>query len=258
MPEDFPEAKSIIIVAKATPIAYIDFEYKGKTHTITIPPQYFDDGTKVEEIIEYLRNELFKNKDTSKKYEIKVAKQIFLKSLAVRSGLAKYGRNNISYVGEMGSFHYLFAFFTNYVPEHYDWTDRKLMDTCENCKICERMCPTSALRDGRFLVDVDKCITLYNEVDGGFPDIFPQNDHNSLMGCIRCQYSCPGNAISKKNSVKLESIDEEETNMILRGEMNDKLIRSISTKLKMFKYEQHKEMLPIIRRNLKVLLNEKE
>ena len=105
------------------------------------------------------------------------------------------------------------------------------------------------------MVDVDKCITLYNEVAGDFPETFSREVHNSLMGCIRCQYSCPGNKLSKKNSVKLDSITEEETNMILSGELNDELIRSISTKLKMFKHEQYKEMLPIIRRNLKVLLN---
>lgn len=254
VPEDIPNAKSIIILAKKTPIAYIDFIYNGNTHSVTIPPQYFDHATEREGIENYIMKNIFLEPNSHKKYEIKRAVQVFAKLLAVRSGLAKYGRNNLSYVGEMGSFHYLYAYFTDYVPEKYDWSDRTLMESCENCRICERMCPTSAIHEGDFLVDVDKCITLYNEVEGDFPEIIAPEVHNALMGCLKCQYFCPGNIISKKNSVKLETITEEETNMILTGEKDETLIKSITTKLRMFKYEEFEEMLPILSRNLSVLL----
>jgi len=258
IPEDFPKAKSVIIIAKASPIVYIDFFYHGQTHTITIPPIYYDDGIKIEDIENFIKNSILKESKTQKKFEVKRAQQIFLKLLAVRSGLATYGRNNISYIKDLGSFYYLYAFLTDFIPKKYDWSDIRLMEYCKDCKICERMCPTSAIHEEEFLVDVDKCITLYNEVKGDFPEKISPTVHNSLIGCIKCQFSCPGNKISRKNTVQLESITEEETNAILKGKKDEKIVRSLTSKLKMFKYEEYDEMLPILQRNLSVLINIKK
>jgi len=254
LPEEFSEAKSVIIIAKETPLAFVDFQYNGKTQTFMIPPQYHDDGTKIEEIEDYIYRKVIKESRSTSDYKIEQGKGLFLKLLAVRSGLAKYGRNNITYIDEMGSFYWLYAFFTDFTPKKYDWSERQLMDFCKTCKICENLCPTSAIHKDEFVIDAGKCITLYNENKGEFPVTFSPDVHNSLMGCMRCQYSCPGNKFAVKKTVHLGTITEEETRMVLEGTKDDGLIRSLTSKLKMFPYEEYDSYIPIFRRNLAVLL----
>jgi epoxyqueuosine reductase len=255
LPENFLNAKSVIVIAKETPLALADFQYKGKIHTFMIPPQYHDDGTKIEDVEQYIYDSIIQESKSKTKYKIARAKNLFLKLLAVRSGLSKYGRNNISYVEEFGSFYWLYAFFTDFIPETYDWSERQVMKFCETCKICQNMCPTSAIREDEFVIDAGKCVTLYNEVNGEFPEEFSPNVHNALIGCMKCQYACPGNKIVIKNPIHQGIITEEEILMVLEGRKEENLIRSLTSKLKMFTYEDYDSFIPVFRRNLAILLN---
>ena len=45
-------------------------------------------------------------------YKIEYTNKLHVKLLAVRSGLGKYGRNNICYIDDWGSMINLFAYFT--------------------------------------------------------------------------------------------------------------------------------------------------
>ena len=254
IPEEFPDAKSVIVIAKKTRVAYIDFAYKGKIHNLLLPSPYYDDGTKIEDVEKYIFGEIFHQSKLESPYKIQRTKNLFLKTLAVRSGLSKYGRNNISYVTEMGSFYDLYSYFTDYIPENYDWSNERLMDLCESCTICTNVCPTSAIREEEFVIDVDRCLPLYNEVQGEFPSDLPSDIHHTLMGCVRCQFACPANKNMITNPRYFQPITERETRMVLEGRKNKRLARRLCKKLKMFPYEYYDHYLPVLQRNLLVLL----
>ena len=117
LPEDFPEAKSVIVLAVYTPLMRVNFTCKGMTEEILVPPQYSDDGQTLEGIEAMVRNDIVKDPAC----RVERAQGVLLKRLAVRSGLARYGKNNIAYVDGMGSFLTLFAFVTNKVFKEDHW-----------------------------------------------------------------------------------------------------------------------------------------
>ena len=253
LPKNLPNAKSIIILAIFSKLALVNFLFDGKKYKIMIPPNYYDDGSTFED----LENLIFKKIIRETGYKIEFAPNLHLKLLAVRSGLGKYGRNNICYVNNMGSMISLFAYFTNYLFEVDNWTELNMMDDCKTCRICIDNCPTNAIptpSNENFVINAGKCIPVYNEIKGTFPDWIPPNAHNALIGCMRCQLPCPGNHEVIKLIEKFEDVTEKETKMILDGIFNEDLINIMSKKLKMFAPPDADRILPVIRRNLSVLL----
>jgi epoxyqueuosine reductase len=253
IPENLPNAKSIIILAIFSKLAFVQFNLNGKKYKIMIPPNYYDDGSTFED----LENLVFKKIIQEKGYKIHLAGNLHLKLLAVRSGLGKYGRNNICYVDNMGSMMSLFAYFTDYPFEIDNWTELNMMDECKTCRICVDNCPTNAIpapSDENFVINAGKCIPVYNEIKGIFPDWIPPNAHNALIGCMRCQLPCPGNHEVIKLTENFEDISEKETKMILDGIFDEELINNLSKKLKMFTPPDADRLLPVIRRNLSVLI----
>ncbi|MFX1402689.1 MAG: 4Fe-4S double cluster binding domain-containing protein, partial [Promethearchaeota archaeon] len=192
IPQDFPNAKSIIILAILSKLALINFHVNGKKHEVMIPPNYYDDGTTFEDFENLIQKEIIKESG----YKIQYTNKLHMKLLAVRSGLGKYGRNNICYVDDWGSMINLFAYFTDFQFEEDNWTEKKMMEQCENCTICVNNCPTNAIpvpNDDNFVINAGKCISVYNEIQGVIPDWIPSQAHNALIGCMKCQKPCPSN-----------------------------------------------------------------
>jgi len=233
IPESLPNAKSIIILAIFSKLGLVNFHLDGKNYEIMIPPNYYDDGTTLEDFKNLLLKDIIKVPG----YKVKYTNKLHVKLLAARSGLGKYGRNNIYYVDEWGSMINLFAFFTDFQFEEDNWTDIKMMGQCKNCSICFSNCPTNAipsLSNEDFVINAGKCISVYNEIQGIIPDWIPTDAHNALIGCMRCQKNCPSNREIIRLTEMLEDITEEETKMILDGITDEKLADSLSKKLKMF------------------------
>ncbi len=253
IPETLPNAKSIIIIAIFSKPALVNFHLNGKKHEVIIPPNYYDDGTTFEDFEKLILDEIIREPG----YKIEYTNKLHVKLLTVRSGLGRYGRNNICYVDDWGSLINLFAYFTDYKFEEDDWTDIKMMDQCQKCSICENKCITDAipnLSEDNFVINAGNCISVYNEIEGIIPDWIPSKVHNALMGCMRCQEDCPANmkVINKKEY--LEDLTEEETKMILNGIFDEKLANSISKKLKMFPPSNAKDYIPVLKRNLELLI----
>jgi hypothetical protein len=128
VPEGFPEAKSIIVMAFFNRLMLVDFHLDGEKHEVMLPPQYYASGLTEERLEDIIREEIIREPG----YRIERTTGVHLKLLAVRSGLGKYGRNNISYVDGMGSLLKLFAYFTDYPFEdplpHPVHTRRELRD----------------------------------------------------------------------------------------------------------------------------------
>jgi epoxyqueuosine reductase len=174
--------------------------------------------------------------------------------LAATTELAKYGRNNIRYVDQIGSMISLHVFLTNYEFEEDNYNEVQMMDQRASCRICMNVCPTGAIKEDKFVVDVGRCITLYNEGEDEFPEWFSQEVHNSLMGCMKCQFRCPANREVLQNPIRFDDITEEETEFILQGAPNEELLESLSKKLRGFYPATSKTYFHMFTSNLRVLI----
>jgi epoxyqueuosine reductase len=243
--KNLPEAKTIVIVAMPQPITRVWFKYKGISYPADIPPDHFGKKVKESRAEEILNNVL-------KTTGYKIAKaHLALKTLAVRSGLAAYGRNNITYVSGMGSLCMLVAFYTDWSCEEDNWQESKVMVDCENCPLCRENCPTGSIPIDRFLIHAENCLGFLQERE---PDVpywvqFQPDWHNALIGCMRCQFVCP---VNKPYLNKIEtgpSFSEEETSLILNKTPWERLSSETRLKLEFFD-----GIYPFIATNLSALI----
>jgi len=250
VPDNFPTAKYVIILARENQLALANFNFNGKQHEIMIPPGYYGTGLKNEDLINLVQTEIIKEEG----FRVENAQGFHQKLLAVRSGLARYGRNNISYVDELGSFLALSTYYTDFNFKNEVLYEKKMLDECENCNVCTKACPNNCITKDNFVINVDRCVTLYNEVDGEFPEWIDPRIHNALFGCMKCQMYCLANKLVMKNPIRFDDITEEETKILLTGEKNTTLLESISKKLHIPITSNEEYYLPVIKRNLSVLL----
>ncbi len=224
--ENLPEAKTIIVVAMPQPITRIWFKWQGIGYPAEIAPNYIvkADESCAEEILRDLLE--------TAGYKIATA-HLALKTLAVRSGLAKYGRNNISYVPGMGSFYRLIAFYTDYPSEEDNWQDSKAMKSCENCSLCREACPTGSILADRFLIHAENCPGFLSEKEPDFPYwVQLQPDwQNAFIGCMRCQFVCPVDKPYLGKIAEGPSFSEDETGLILNKTPWEKLSPKTRQKL---------------------------
>jgi len=209
--KELPEAETIVIVAMPHPMARIRFEYEGSVYPADIPPDYFFS------IANESRAEAVLN-DILGTAGYKVAKaHLPLKTLAVRSELAEYGRNNIAYVSEMGSLCTLTAFYTDWVCEEDSWREAKAMKACQDCSLCRQNCPTGSISAERFLIRAENCLGFLQEKEPNHPYwVQLQPDcPNALMGCMRCQSVCPVDKPYLGEIVEGPTLSEEETGLLL-------------------------------------------
>jgi epoxyqueuosine reductase len=212
-PETLHEARSIIVVAVPRPQAQTTFTFQGEKIAIILPPTYAGyERTKAH--VALLLGRLLKPQG------YKVAETALpLKLLAVRSGLAEYGRNNISYVPGMGSFFQLVALYSDLPCQEDSWQEPRMMKQCENCQACRQACPTGAIGSDRFLLHADRCIVFHNEKKGEipFPEWIDPAWHNCLYGCLHCQRVCPEDKHFMGWFGEKEEFSEKETELILTG-----------------------------------------
>jgi len=250
IPKDFPNAKFLIIVAVYTPLAYVKFHYDNKVYDIPIPPQYWDDGTTAEMVEDEIRKSIVRDK----KYRVQRARGMLLKRLGVRSGLSRYGRNNISYVDGMGSFLTLLAYFTDFEFPQDHFQDVQMMKSCRDCRICRTQCPNQCIRDDNFVINAGRCVTLYNEVEGEFPDWMPRDAHNALMGCLKCQRYCPANREVMQKAIRLADVSEAATRQFLLSEPGNEICAVIAEKAKIPSLSESADSHAVFKRNLGVLI----
>jgi epoxyqueuosine reductase len=253
-PDSLPEARSIIVVAVPQPQTGVTFTWIGERVRFIIPPTYFERGTEngVRELLARVLEPA----------GYRVAEAVLPKKLlAVRSGLAAYGKNNISYVPGMGSFYGLVAVYSDLPAQEDHWREPRMMESCRNCSACLRHCPVGAipsapLRTGtseRFLLRAERCITFHNEKPGDvpFPAWIDPSWHNCLIGCLHCQRVCPQNREFLHWVEERVEFSQEETALLLQGVALDQLPPATVKKLEQSDVIKLLDVLP---RNLGVLL----
>jgi epoxyqueuosine reductase len=246
-PDSLPTAKSLLIIAVPTTGTILTFHRHGKEHRFRVPPTYANAMGIDRQVRSILQEAL---------PECKMVKAILpLKTLAARTGLAKYGRNNITYIEGLGSFYRLTGFFIDQDMETDDWQTREMMAECAECDLCLRACPTGAINKDRFLIKADRCLTFHNEMpsERAFPAKMRPNIHHAMVGCMRCQEACPKNSGHLDSFVEGDVFSEEETEYLLRGDYQNEDAEEVMEKLDCSGVD-----LEIFPRNLAILLDRKE
>ncbi len=247
IPRTLPETKSLIIVAAFQPQIKISFLWNGESFPLIIPPTYsYATDRKVKGLLESLLHK--------QGYHL-TESALPLKLLAVHSGLAEYGKNNISYANGFGSFYRLAAFFTDFPSLEDNWGELRTLERCDKCPACTNACPTGAISSDRFLLYAERCITFHNERRGEFPKWLDPSWHNCLVGCLHCQKCCPLNKDFVKLIEETETFDHDEAALLLQGTTGDKLPPETAKKLERLDIIEYLDELP---RNLRVLLQRQQ
>jgi epoxyqueuosine reductase len=251
LPEEFRGARSIIAAAVFSRSAVAGFARNGREHSLTVPFQYFQDGWTSDKLGALVRTEFLK-KPAARIMD--VSKRVPLKWLAARAGLGRYGRNNLIFVEGMGSYCLLHAFLSDAEAPEESWSGLDLLPACGHCHGCDRSCPTGCITRSDFLIDSGRCLTLYNEVPGPFPNFILPSMHHALMGCLRCQTRCPENEWIPQDSEKLENVPEDETAAILGPKSDPARLLALRKRLRLFPAVADADFHPILKRNLGALI----
>jgi epoxyqueuosine reductase len=244
-PADLPDVRSIIIAAVPTPQMRITFHWKGKQVPVTIPPTYVSYTPRTNNTLKILAK-WFNHEGYSL-----VKTQLPLKTLAVFSGLAQYGRNNICYVPGMGSFLQLVGAFSDLPCEKDPWSEPQMLNRCKSCTACLKYCPTGAITKDRFLLHAEKCLTWHNESANDFPDWINPSWHHCLIGCMKCQAICPENKTVINWFEDRVEFSEEETILLTQHLPLDHFPSVTVTKIKSL---QINEDFRVLCRNLSILI----
>jgi epoxyqueuosine reductase len=251
LPADFKNPRSVIVVATFAKSATAEFKLNGQARSILIPFQYYQDEWTPDRVASTLQAEVIK--EPGRKLA-DVSKRVPLKFLAARSGLGRFGRNNLIFVDGMGSYNLLHAFVTDAAPAADSDAALEILDECRHCHMCDRICPTSCMRRTSFVLDAGRCLTLFNENPGDFPNVFLPSMHHALMGCMKCQSPCPENSRIPEQTTTLAGVSEEETRTILKGTPSEALKQAVKNRLRLFPAVKATDFGPILKRNLGALI----
>lgn len=244
VPDELKEAKSIIIISMARPQHRLSIDPGGRAIDIIIPPTYIDYRKTYGDIFKLLKEWL-----AAGGYGLSRALLPY-KLTAARSGMAKYGKNNIAYIGQWGSFHQLAGFYTDWKTSRDPWQEMKILDACRSCTLCIEACPTGAILTDRFSIDTPGCLTFLNEQTDEIPAWISSKSHNSLIGCMRCQLICPYNKKVKDWIVDIGKLDRDETARLMEGNIDKKKDLGLINRFKSLGLYEYLDIIP---RNLKLL-----
>ena len=241
------KAHSVIIATAPQPRLQMTFQWQGSSYPCILPPTY-DCAT--DHLIADVLASILKPEGYHQE-KIRLPQKV----LAVRSGLARYGKNNITYVPGLGSFHRPVAFISDLHCPQDGWQEYQIMDDCRDCDACRRACPTGAISPKRFLLYAERCITFHNELPGEFPGWLNPSWHHCLVGCMICQKACPANRDIRKWITEGAVFSEEETARILSSTQENELPRDTVKKLDQL---DMLEYLNVLGRNLQVLISKRQ
>jgi epoxyqueuosine reductase len=240
--DSFTGSKSLIIVAAPQPHVRVTFNRKSDAYHCIIPATYsYETDRQIQGLLEHLLNPAG--------FQVKKA-YLPWKLLAVHSGLAQYGKNNITYVDGMGSYHRLVAFISDLPAATDHWQTPQVLERCKDCSACRKACPTGAITADRFLLNGERCLTFHNERRREFPQWIKTSWHNCLVGCLFCQKACPVNKDKLQSIAEGPEFSEQETDFILQSLPQSNQSQNAIQKLKRLGMIEY---LPLLCRNLKAL-----
>jgi len=225
-PPEVPEPRTLIVVAWASPAVKVVFHTDAGPLETVLPPTYFSQAGQAR-CLEILREVLGGAGHSVARVRAPN------KLLAVRTGLARYGRNNLAYVDNMGTYARLDVYCTDadLQAREPDAKRNMMLSTCSSCHACHFSCPTGAIPYDGTVIDALRCLTHLNENEGPWPDWVDPQDHNGLLGCMRCQETCPANRSFLRLKAVVAEFDRDETAIILEGRTPECLPAGLRAKL---------------------------
>lgn len=241
-PESLPEARSLIVIAVPSPTLRVRFETEDRIVEAVVPPAY----SQGKEVDQRVKGALQRAAPEARFERVLLP----VRTLAARSGLMRYGRNNNVYVPRLGSFFRLTSFVSDLECTAHEWGERELLPACKKCFKCLEACPTQAIVADRFVIRAERCLTYLNEMpsEKGFPAWLSPRVHHSIQGCMRCQQVCPYDRAANGRVAAGPTFSKAETKMLL--ETPDKAAPELVEKLASVGLKP--SLFP---RNLKVLMD---
>ncbi len=247
------EMRAVIVVAAPSPPLKAIFHMDGREVEAVIPPTYVSSETR-SLTLDVLRGILEPAGYSVQRVAVPA------KLLAVRVGLAEYGRNGLAYVEGLGSFARLDVYATDAdlregdssgdfeAPERIPVPPR--MRKCLSCAWCYHACPTGCIDSSGDRIDPLRCLTYLNEHGGDWPAALGPAAHNSLVGCMVCQLGCRVNQELIPPTTLVATFDSEETEIILQDLPADELPQDLREKLAAIDLTEYSTVLG---RNLRAL-----
>ena len=264
-PAEMGEVRSLVVVATPSPPVTVLFHLDAGPLEAVIPPTYISSPVRAR-CQELLSGILGPAGHSVARVSVPV------KLLAVRAGLAEYGRNNIAYVIGAGSLFRLDAFATDadlipagqprdglsrFIvggrdPLFGHWSLPRRMGSCSACKACHHACPTGCIPhpEEGVVIDATRCLTYLNEHEGEWPGWLDAGSHNSLVGCMRCQRVCPANKHHFSREIQVAEFDRAETALVLQNLPSQELPAPLRAKLERLDMDGYSTVLG---RNLRAL-----
>lgn len=242
--------ESIIIIAVPRPAHSLSFSLGKKKIETILPPTYVCYRKMFEEVRDDLKKAL---RGLNCRLELLNAP---LKSLGSRLGLLSYGRNNVGYINNLGSYFQLVGLVSDTPLEDKEMTPVSspgaLLPRCRNCRICAAACPTGAIDRERILIHAEKCYTLFSESLEPIPEGLKPPSPKCLIGCLRCQELCPENKSLLRYEEAAVSFNAEETKAFLGTAGRSR--QAIDRARKKFQELGLTEGFPIFSRNFQYML----
>ena len=253
-PEGVDEPRTIVLVAWPSLPLRVRFQLEEGPLDAVVPPTYISSAERAK-CLESVRSVL-----APAGYGAGWAR-VPVKLLAVRTGLARYGRNNLAYAPSLGSCVRLGALCTDADLGVLSWestTDagtgrpaHAFMDQCGRCHACCRACPTGCIPEDGTVIDATRCLTETNENEGDWPAWITVQSHNSLVGCMRCQEVCPVNRdYLGKDTQLVAEFSRKETDLVLDDLPAEELPAELRAKLAGLDLDEYSSVLG---RNLRAL-----
>ncbi len=251
MRESLPEIgdpRSLIAVAVPDRPVRFRFHFPQGMLAVRVPPTYIHEERGDRAVEERLREVLAPFGFTAARARGPE------KAMLTRSDLGRYGRNNVTYVPGMGSYHRPVVLVSDLPCEEASpRTEPAVLPRCSTCKACLAACPTGAIGEDRFLLHAERCLTFWNEKppDVPFPAWIKPEWHNALVGCLRCQEVCPENRPSIESIVEGPTFGEKTTRALLAGTLMEDLPSEVQETLEAWDLIDYLDVLP---RNLAALV----
>jgi epoxyqueuosine reductase len=239
------EPRTLVVVAYPSPTVKVRFELDSGPLEALIPPTYISSDGR-ERCLAILRSVLEPAGFSAA--NVRLPKKL----LAVKAGLAHYGRNNLVYVKGLGSKVRLDTFCTDadLEVEEYKNPGSDLLSSCPPCRNCHHHCPTACIPHAGTVIDATRCLTYLNENPGEWPDWLDPGAHRCLVGCLQCQDLCPQNRYYARLPKLVAEFDREETAVILENLRPEELPAALRAKLAALDLDEYS---PVLGRNLLAL-----
>lgn len=244
VPMELPVPRSVLLFAVPSSIVRVTFRRHETVRVCLMPPTYVRYTSLPPEIASWASAVLARFG-----FHAAPVRSLPLKLMSVRSGLGRYGRNNLCFVPGMGSYGHLVGLYSDLPAGDDEWHEPAMLDRCGTCRACIRRCPVDAISLDRFLIRADRCITFHSErkADIPLPNWQPTARDGSIYGCMRCQRICPENRHVDLRVEEGAEFSACETELLLAGTALDDLPPDTASKLR--RLELHEDTSQL-RRNL--------